>query len=1709
VLTQIGTTETAITQAYSPNQYITFTLATPLPLDPNTAYGFLWGSAGAGFVTVNNLNDATYTDGTALSSGNNNNADLNDVLLRNVDRVFHLDLDAAIPSGAAEIINTAATVITATSAQLNGSVVDIGDAAPVITIRWGDDDGGADPGAWDEAELLPGSQGVGAFSATTSTALSPASTYYFRAFATNTAGDSSASPSLAFTTLPNPPAVTNIPASNIEVGTARVGAQVTGTGGENPTVFIYWGTVDGGTTPGTWQHTVVLGVQNASATTDLSGLSGGTTYYFRAFVSNNGGASWAGSTASFTTATPLPPTVENRSANGISGSAANLRAKVTDTGFDPPAVTLYWGDEDGGASPSAWDNAVNLGIKTGDFSLFVSGLTPLTNYFYRAAAMNGAGTAWAPDTETFSTTDLLTSSIVINEIHYDHEPKTQRGEFIELFNPSDVDVDLFGWTIRGGIDYAFTNTTLIPANGFLVVAEDPATLNAVFGVTAIGPYTGQLSNDGERVELEDAGGLTVDEVSYGVGFPWPSASRGGGSSMELMNHTIDNDLGSSWRSSQAGFSGPQVSYLDAGETWTYRKGTSEASNPISDWRQQGFAQDASWLSGAAVIGYGDGDDTTLLSDMQNGYASVFLRKEFVLSGTIPNELLLRVYYNDGAIVWINGQEVARLNLDSGDLTYEGIRASDPPGGSPGAAVSAHAPAWVDVPVSGAASFLVAGANTIAIHGFNDTLGSSGFSIDCELKTPAPPAFAAGSPTPLAANTVFTPNAPPNIRQVDHTPQQPIAGQDVLVTAKVTDPDGVGSVTLSYQLVDPGAYIHKEDAAYATNWTDLPMVDDGTSGDLVIGDAVYTVTVPGALQLHRRLVRYRITVSDTPGVSVQVPFDDDESPNFAYFCYNGVPDWTASKQPGSAPAVTYPTAAMDSVSVYHMITKESDVILCQWTGPTDGVYRYFGTIVFEGKVYDHMKYRIRGRASTRQVGRNKWKFNFTRAHPLEARDNYGKKYDVPLDKINVLPGSNPWWRNNASTDGTLLCESAGFRAYQIAGATASHTHFFHYRVIDSAEEAPTDQYAGDFWGLYVAIEQPEAEFLNERGLPDGNMYNAHGTPGNTSKRNQGATQSADFSDLSAFQGLHNNGTSQAQWEANLDFDDYFAFNAINLAINNSDMRPQENINYYHNSLTDKWHTLPWDIDLTFEDGTHGGTPKENIYHCLQYPAINQAYENRVREVLDLFLDNDQGAHLMDEYAGFVTVGGVDNLVEASQAMWDYHPRKNKKGIWYANFNNTRLPNRAFTDYVQYSKDFITVSGYGGSRLAAMQVDPAIPDQPTLTHIGAATFPTDDLTFTSSAFSDPDGAGSFGSMEWRIGRVHNPGTPGYLAGDRYLYELETFYQTPGVTPFNGGYTFPTTVVRVGNTYRARVRHIDDTGRASNWSAPIEFTASEPDVTPYRDGLVISEIMYFPLAGSELEFVEIHNVGPAPIDLTGVRFTKGIDFDFPDGMIIATGAYLVVVNDLAAFTAEYGAAVPVAGEWEVGDNLSNDGENLKLALGLGTAIHEFEYLPGLPWPSAAAGAGYSLTLACAQSGVDHTDAALWRSSVAIGGSPGTADTVRLTDWLTANGLLPGDELSDNDGDDLPAIVEYATGGDPAVDDGSGAPIASFVAGEYRLTYTRNRAADDVQLVAQFSLDLQTWSPVEVLSIDPGSTGIDTVTARMLGADARGYYRLSVVEK
>ena len=100
-----------------------------------------------------------------------------------------------------------------------------------------------------------------------------------------------------------------------------------------------------------------------------------------------------------------------------------------------------------------------------------------------------------------------------------------------------------------------------------------------------------------------------------------------------------------------------------------------------------------------------------------------------------------------------------------------------------------------------------------------------------------------------------------------------------------------------------------------------MNDSGNAGDEFAEDNVWSVQVPGTVQRNRRLIRYRIRVSDALDNTLTVPYSDDPQPNFAYYCYDGVPDWKGALRPGSTPVITYSSETLTKVPVYHMIVKE--------------------------------------------------------------------------------------------------------------------------------------------------------------------------------------------------------------------------------------------------------------------------------------------------------------------------------------------------------------------------------------------------------------------------------------------------------------------------------------------------------------------------------------------------------------------------------------------------------------------------------------------------------------------------------------------------------------------------------------------------------------------------------------------------------------------
>lgn len=110
----------------------------------------------------------------------------------------------------------------------------------------------------------------------------------------------------------------------------------------------------------------------------------------------------------------------------------------------------------------------------------------------------------------------------------------------------------------------------------------------------------------------------------------------------------------------------EISYartlVNSGDVFKYKVPAAE----ISQWTALGF-DDSSWLQGATGIGYADGDDATVLS---TGTKSVFARKIFNVSDISSiTQLILDIDYDDGFVAYINGQEVARANINGVPPVY--------------------------------------------------------------------------------------------------------------------------------------------------------------------------------------------------------------------------------------------------------------------------------------------------------------------------------------------------------------------------------------------------------------------------------------------------------------------------------------------------------------------------------------------------------------------------------------------------------------------------------------------------------------------------------------------------------------------------------------------------------------------------------------------------------------------------------------------------------------------------------------------------------------------------------------------------------------------------------------------------------------------------------------------------------------------------------
>jgi hypothetical protein len=126
---------------------------------------------------------------------------------------------------------------------------------------------------------------------------------------------------------------------------------------------------------------------------NISGLTCGTTYHYRAYATNQSGTNY-GSDATFTTSACVAPTVSITNATYVSATSTKLIANITDTGGLNATVRGF----EYGLDTNYGTNVPEAGnFGTGAFLTTITGLTEGTTYHYRAYATNGAGTTYTSD----------------------------------------------------------------------------------------------------------------------------------------------------------------------------------------------------------------------------------------------------------------------------------------------------------------------------------------------------------------------------------------------------------------------------------------------------------------------------------------------------------------------------------------------------------------------------------------------------------------------------------------------------------------------------------------------------------------------------------------------------------------------------------------------------------------------------------------------------------------------------------------------------------------------------------------------------------------------------------------------------------------------------------------------------------------------------------------------------------------------------------------------------------------------------------------------------------------------------------------------------------------------------------------------------------------------------------------------------------------
>ncbi|HEX8523354.1 MAG TPA: NPCBM/NEW2 domain-containing protein [Tepidisphaeraceae bacterium] len=484
---------------------------------------------------------------------------------------------------------------------------------------------------------------------------------------------------------------------------------------------------------------------NATSYSDTT-VASATTYYYRIRAGNGMTSDYSNTVNVSTPAAPTPPAVPtNLTAAASSGSLITLAwldNSSNETGFKIER------SRDGSGS---WAVIATVGSNVTAYQ-DSNNVLPSTTYYYRVRSANFAGDSAASSVAS-ATTPAAPASTAVTYI-----PTGSTWKYLD--DGSDQGAAWFGagfddsaW--RSGaaqFGYGDGDEATVISYGPSVSSRYITTyFRRTFTVTDPGKVSALtlrlLRDDGAVVYLNGTeiyrsnmptGAVSyttnalssVEDNNYYSASVNPALVASGSNVIAVELHQSDptsSDVSFDFelQATLAGTTPPPPStqnLIAAGSTWKY---LDNGSNQGTSWRSTVFS-DTAWKTGAAQLGYGDGDEATLVSYGTNAnskYVTTYFRKAFSVSNpTQISALALKLIRDDGAVVYLNGTEIYRSNMPTGTVAYNTL-ASTALGGS-------DETTWLSANVNPA--LLVAGTNVIAVEIHQAGATSTDISFDFQL-----------------------------------------------------------------------------------------------------------------------------------------------------------------------------------------------------------------------------------------------------------------------------------------------------------------------------------------------------------------------------------------------------------------------------------------------------------------------------------------------------------------------------------------------------------------------------------------------------------------------------------------------------------------------------------------------------------------------------------------------------------------------------------------------------------------------------------------------------------------------------------------------------------------------------------------------------------------------------------------------------------------